>query len=409
LHGLCARVYCGIELKTKGNPVCDDELQTGFLFFGAPRVQSTDALAPGELHLYIKGRSRNKRPMALIVGILAALATVLIIFGYALAQEPQRFVAAFELPDLITRTPTLLEAHVATRPPTLTRRPTNTRTPVPTKTPMATVAPTATPRPKFDSHFLFGRPVQPDAASNSPDRFYLYGTTGRGEYEVHHGEEFVNPLGTPIVAVADGTIVVAGPDILPQCGAGGNEVCGRQPDYYGNVIILKLDASYKNQAVYVAYGHAQKWFVKPGQRVQAGELLGEVGQAGIALGPHVHIETRLGANSYAATRNPLLWMRPLPGTGVLAGRLQDRNGNLIRSANILIYAADENGTYIGDTETYSRDQYPLVNSDDTLGENWAFPDLPAGAYIVRAYVGSLIYERRVTIENGKLTFVTFGG
>lgn len=361
--------------------------------------------------MYIKGRTPNNRPIALIVGIVAAVTTVLVIFGYALAQEPQRFVAALALPDLITRTPTLLGGieQAATRPPTATRRPTNTRTPVPTKTPMATVAPTATPRPKFEPHFLFGRPVQPDAASDSPDRFYLYGTTGRGEYEAHHGEEFVNPLGTPLVAVADGTIVVAGPDLLPQCGAGGNEVCGRQPDYYGNVIILKLDAQFKNQPVYIAYGHVQKWYVKPGQRVQKGQPIGEVGQAGIAIGPHAHIETRLGANSYTTTRNPILWMQPQTGTGALAGRLQDRNGNLIRSASILIYADDGNGTYIGDTETYSRDEFPPVNSDDVLGENWAFPDLPTGNYIVRAYVGSLIYERRVTIENGKLAFVEFGG
>jgi hypothetical protein len=123
----------------------------------------------------------------------------------------------------------------------------------------------------------------------------------------------------------------------------------------------------------------------------------------------VHFETRVGVNSYAATRNSILWMRPLPGTGALAGRLQDRTGNLIRSATVILYADDENGTYIGDTETYSRDQYPPVNSDDVLGENWAFPDLPAGNYIVRAYSGSLVYERRVTIENGKLSFIVFGG
>lgn len=361
--------------------------------------------------MYIRGRSPNKRPIAVIVSVIAALATVLIIFGYALAQEPQRFVSALELPDLITRTPTLLGEmeETATRPPTATRRPTNTRTPVPTRTPMATVAPTRTPRPKTETHFLLGRPVQPDASSDSPDRFYLYGTTGHGEYEVHHGEEFVNPLGTLLVAAANGTIVVAGPDFLPQCGAGGNEICGRKPDYYGNVILLKLDEPYKNQPVYVAYGHVSKWYVKAGQHVKEGEPLGEVGQAGIAVGPHVHFETRLGANSYAATRNSILWMRPLPGTGALAGRLQDREGNLIRSANILIYADDEDGTYIGDTETYSRDQYPPVKSDDQLGENWAFPDLPAGDYIVRAYVGSLIYERRVTIENGTLSFIVFGG
>jgi hypothetical protein len=75
----------------------------------------------------------------------------------------------------------------------------------------------------------------------------------------------------------------------------------------------------------------------------------------------------------------------------------------------LIYADDQDGTYVGDTETYSRDAYPPVNPDDRLGENWAFPDLPAGDYIVHAYIGSLIYERRVTIENGKLSFIVFGG
>lgn len=336
---------------------------------------------------------------------------MVIIFSYAVWQAPQRFTAAFALPDFITRTPTLLGEIdvITTRPATATRRPTQTRTITPSRTPMATLEPTATPRPKWQEHFLFGRPVQPDASSSSPDRFYLYGTTGRGEYEVHHGMEFVNPLGTPVIAVADGTIVVAGPDDLPQCGAGGNEICGRKPDYYGNAIILKLDAQYKNQPVYVLYGHVRQWYVKPGQRVKTGEPLGQVGQEGIAIGPHVHIETRVGTNSYAATRNSILWMRPLPGTGALAGRLMDRKGNPIRSASIAIYADDLDGTYLGDTETYSRDAFPAVNSDDLLGENFAFPDLPAGAYIVRAYAGSLIYERRVTIENGKLTFIELGG
>jgi murein DD-endopeptidase MepM/ murein hydrolase activator NlpD len=361
--------------------------------------------------LYINRKHPSKNPLPIIVAVIAAMATFGVIFGYAVLREPQRFVSALTLPDFITRTPTLLGEiePTETRQPTATRRPTNTRTPIPSHTPMATVAPTATPRPRLQEHFLLGRPVQPDAASNSPDRFYLYGTTGRGEYEVHHGQEFVNPLGTTVIAVADATVVVAGPDALPQCGAGGNEICGRKPDYYGNVIILKLDEQYNKQPVYVAYGHVRAWYVKPGQRVKQGEPLGEVGQVGIALGPHVHFETRLGANSYAATRNSILWMRPLPGTGALAGRLQDRNGNLLRSANVLIYADDEQGTYIGDTETYSRDPYPSVNPDDALGENWAFPDLPAGNYVVHAYVGSLIYQRRVTIENGKLTFIVFGG
>lgn len=338
------------------------------------------------------------------------MATLVVVFGYATMREPERIAAAIALPDLVTRTPTLIGGFepTSTSEPSPTRRPTNTRTATPTATPMATVAPSATPYPVVE-HFLFDRPVQPDAASDSPDRTYLYGTTGHGEYEVHHGEEFVNPLGTPVIAVGDATVVVAGPDALPQCGAGGNEICGRKPDYYGNVIILKLDTKYNGQAVYVAYGHVRAYFVKPGQHVRQGEQIGEVGQEGLAIGPHVHIETRLGANSYAATRNSILWMRPLPGTGALAGRLQDKQGNPIRAATILIYAEDEFGTYIGDTETYQRDEYPPVHSDDVLGENWAFPDLPAGNYVVRAYVGGLTYARRVTIEPGKLSFLVMGG
>ena len=272
---------------------------------------------------------------------------------------------------------------------------------------MATVAPTRTPRPDVE-HFLFGRPVLPDG-SDIPDRYYLYGTSGRGEFEVHHGQDFSYPLGTPVLAVASGTVVVAGSDELPQCGAGGNELCGRFPNFYGNVIIVKLDEQYLGQPVYVAYGHVQTVFVRPGQHVQEREPLGEVGQEGIAVGPHLHFEVRLGANSYATTRNPILWMRPVPGAGALAGRLQDRNGQAIRVASILIYADDIDGTYVGDTETYARDDAPLVNSDDVLQENWAFSDLPAGTYIVRAYVGSLQYSRRVTIKPGELTFIVFGG
>jgi murein DD-endopeptidase MepM/ murein hydrolase activator NlpD len=355
------------------------------------------------------GRRPKKRRTAVIVAVIAFVSTLVVVFGYAILQEPSRIVQAFPLPDLITRTPTLIGdlAEAPTRLPTATRPPTSTRTPTPTLTPMATVAPTKTPHP-FVEHFIFGRPVS-DEGNQFPERYYGYGTSGRGEYEVHRGTDFSNILGTQLVAVASGTVIVAGSDELPQCGAGGNEVCGQYPDYYGNVVVIKLDQTYEGQPVYVLYGHLSSVDVRPGQHVSELEPIGTVGQEGIAVGPHVHLEVRYGANSFAATRNPILWMRPLPGTGALAGRLQDKNGNPLRAQSILVYANDIDGTYIGDTETYSRDSAPPVISDDVLQENWAFPDLPAGTYIVRAYVGSLQYSRRVTIEPGKLTFIVFGG
>ncbi|MDZ7379226.1 MAG: M23 family metallopeptidase [candidate division KSB1 bacterium] len=357
--------------------------------------------------MYIRPKQPSPRN-PLVVAALVAVLSILAVFGYALLKQPDRLLAAFPLPELLTRTPTpLYEAGPFITPSaTPTRRPTHTRAPTRTPTPLPTLAPTQTPYPVVQ-HFLLDRPVPADASSIIPDRSYLYGSTGRGEYEVHHGQEFVNPIGTSVLAVGDGVIVVAGPDDLPLCGAAANELCGRTPHYYGKVIILKLDQTYAGKPLYAVYGHLSRVEVVPGQRVRRGEPLGQVGQEGIALGPHLHFEVRYGTNSYGATRNPILWMRPLPGTGVLAGRLQDRFGRPIRSAPIIVYADDEEGTYLYDTETYARDRYPAVNADDILGENWALPDIPAGNYLVRAFVGGLIYSRRVTVEPGKLTFFVF--
>lgn len=346
----------------------------------------------------------------MIVAVIAFFATLVVVFGYAIMRQPDRIAASFPLPELITRTPTLIGGSEETTIPlpTSTRLPTNTRTPTLTRTPFATVVPTRTPHPVVE-HFLVGRPFLAESGNPFPSRFYGYGTTGRGEYIVHHGTDFENPLGTPIVAAADGVVMVAGPDLLPQCGAGGNELCGQFPNFYGNVIVIKLDQTYQGKPVYLAYGHMSEVYVRPGQRVSEKEPLGVVGQEGFAVGPHAHFEVRVGANSYATTRNPVLWMRPLPGTGALAGRLQDKNGNPLRSQSILVYADDIDGTYVGDTETYSKDAAPTVNPDDVLQENWAFPDLPAGNYIVKAYVGGLQYSRRVNIQAGKLTYIVFGG
>jgi murein DD-endopeptidase MepM/ murein hydrolase activator NlpD len=357
--------------------------------------------------LYIQRKQPPPNSNLLFAGVAVVL-TLVAIFGYALLSAPERLVAAFPVPQLLTPTPTaLFEATPETTPTaTATRRPTQTRTPTLTRTPQATLAPSATPQPVVE-HFMFGRPVGEDAPSNIPDRTYLYGATGRGQYEVHHGEEFINPLGTGVVAVSDGTVIVAGHDELPLCGAGGNEVCGAFPDYYGNVIIIRLDRAYEGTPVFAVYGHLSRVHVRPGQRVSAGENIGEVGAEGFAIGPHLHFEVRYGESSIRETRNPTLWMVPLPGTGVIAGRLQNRMGEPIRGAAIIVYADDEFGTYLFDTETYARDRAPVVNGDDLMQENWAIPDVPAGNYVVKAFVGGLVYSRRVTVEPGRLVFVSF--
>jgi len=256
-------------------------------------------------------------------------------------------------------------------------------------------------------HFLFGRPLALDAPAPAPNSVYLYGTTELGQYEVHHGVDFDrNPIGVPVFAIGDGTIVTAGDDRQPLCGANGKQVCGRFLNFYGFVTVIQLDQSYRGQTLYALYGHMDRIDVPVGQRVKRGDPIGAVGMTGIAIGPHIQFEIRVGANDYASTRNPMLWIAPLAGRGVLAGRYADASGNLIRGAVVDIYRAEEPDKFYRETETYSADEQPDVNSDDELGENFLMSDLPAGEYIVRVLGKS--FTARVTVTAGKLAWVEIG-
>mgnify|MGYP001160602982 FL=1 len=96
-----------------------------------------------------------------------------------------------------------------------------------------------------------------------------------GERKLHAGTDFSASGGTPILAVADGTVTVAG-------ASGG----------YGNLIVI--EHTIDGQTVATAYAHM--WdrgvHVNVGERVQAGQHIGDVGSSGLSTGPHLHFEVR---------------------------------------------------------------------------------------------------------------------
>ena len=359
--------------------------------------------------------------IALVAGTALGCILGSIVIG-AIAMQPI-VLAALPKSPTPTYTPsrpatiTLVPSRTATTPPTpvpptSTRAPTAPSTAVTdtnsTSTPTRPPAATRTPRPLV-SHFLVGRPVNPQAQAITPALFYLYGTTGLGDYDVHHGEEFVNPPGTPLFAVADGTVVTAGSDEQPNCGPDGTLVCGRglmPGGFYGKLAVIQLAQSYNGQPVFALYGHMSTITVSRGDQVKAGDAIGEIGMSGVATGPHVHFEIRLGVNDYGHNRNPILGMKPLAGRGALAGRYADSKGNPVRGAIVNVYRADGD-TFLLSTETYGHDRWPDVISDDDLGENFAVPDLAAGDYVVR--INGQQFAQRVTIQDGKLSFVELGG
>jgi murein DD-endopeptidase MepM/ murein hydrolase activator NlpD len=95
-----------------------------------------------------------------------------------------------------------------------------------------------------------------------------------GDVRMHTGVDFAVGTGYPIKAAGPGIVVWAGP-------RGG----------YGNAVII----DHRN-GLATLYGHQSKVNVAVGDKVSTGQVIGFVGQTGLATGPHLHFEVReLGA------------------------------------------------------------------------------------------------------------------
>lgn len=288
-----------------------------------------------------------------------------------------------------TPTPTASRPSSPTKPPTPTSSPTVRPSPTLTSTPL----PTKTKVPwKPEDHYWLQRPISPEG-QDYVSRFYPYGSTAGGQYQVHHGVEFENPTGTPVLAVAAGRVIVAGDDA--------KRAYGPRTDFYGQLVVVLLDRRFHDQPIFTLYAHLSEVTARVGQRVAPGDVLGTVGMTGVAIGPHLHFEVRMGANTYKHTRNPELWLKPFRGYGTIAGQIMDAQGEPIPQALVLLHKAKAPDRPWRETESYG----PGVNPDDGWGENFLFGDVPAGSYVIQTFIEGLVYTREVEVEAGKTAFV----
>lgn len=233
------------------------------------------------------------------------------------------------------------------------------------------------------------------------DLSYPYNSNLGGILEIHHGVEFPNPQGTPVLAAESGEIVFAGNDDLT--------VLGPYTGFYGNVVIIQHPALFDGRDLFTLYAHLSAMFVQPGDPIDQGEMIGEVGATGAADGAHLHFEVRLDENGYNHTVNPVLWFAPVSSpssvnNGILAGEILGRYGTPLSALPVTLERLGQDGdiverfyveTYIPSTSTQS---HPV------LDENFVLPDIPAGDYRL-TFVSGRLYEVFFTLEADSLGFV----
>ena len=126
---------------------------------------------------------------------------------------------------------------------------------------------------KNKSHMLASIPaIQPVSNKDLTRRASGYGYRIHPIYKttkMHEGMDFTAPVGTDIYAAGNGVVKVVEYDSRG----------------YGNHVIISHGFGYET-----LYGHMSKIKVRPGQKLNRGDVIGVVGNTGTSTAPHLHYE-----------------------------------------------------------------------------------------------------------------------
>jgi murein DD-endopeptidase MepM/ murein hydrolase activator NlpD len=92
-----------------------------------------------------------------------------------------------------------------------------------------------------------------------------------GAQRLHTGTDIGAPMGAPVMATMGGRVILAD-------NMGG----------YGIAVAIEHDNGIRQ----TLYGHMSEIFVRPGDLIQQGTVIGRVGSTGASTGPHLHFELR---------------------------------------------------------------------------------------------------------------------
>jgi len=103
---------------------------------------------------------------------------------------------------------------------------------------------------------------------------------------LHGGVDIAAPIGTPVYSAHSGVVQRAG-----------------TATGFGYAVYILGDDGYVT-----VYGHVNRYFVRAGERVRAGEQIAEVGNRGQSTGPHLHFEAHPRGVMYGGQVDPVDWL-----------------------------------------------------------------------------------------------------
>jgi murein DD-endopeptidase MepM/ murein hydrolase activator NlpD len=133
---------------------------------------------------------------------------------------------------------------------------------------------------------------------NFGDRLARFGSPRYGH--VHEGQDIFGKTGTPEVAVHDGIVVDRGKNSDPDDGGRGNYLAIYSPSDNHSFVYMHM---------------LKPPLAQVGQRVHAGQVIGQLGCTGSCEGPHLHFEVRIGNATFGAKTeavDPLPYLRQWP-------------------------------------------------------------------------------------------------
>jgi len=126
------------------------------------------------------------------------------------------------------------------------------------------------------------KPIKSNASFTSA--FGVRSDPFRGAAAMHPGIDLAGPVGTPIYATAEGTVLRSG------WNSGG----------YGNLIEVN-----HGRGITTRFGHLSAILVSAGEHITRGQLIGRMGSTGRSTGSHLHYEVRIDGRAV----NPIPFMK----------------------------------------------------------------------------------------------------